>query len=168
LTITTPYSPGHPLNLGPLVLDSSGTALSASTTFGCVGNQQNAIYVTDARAGNPNWSAYISATDFTDGAAERINGENLGLTGLKVLPLDAATADATIHPTELQTVELAGADALDARDTGSRGLKNGPHMFALTPHGGAGSVGICGTLTLTAPTSTPPGIYSSTLTVTVG
>jgi Bacterial Ig-like domain (group 3)/WD40-like Beta Propeller Repeat len=168
LTITTPYSPGHPLNLGPLVLDSSGTALSASTTFGCVGDRTNAIYVTDARAGNPNWSAYISATDFTDGAAQRINSENLGLTSLTVLPLASATAGNTLHAPELQTVELAPALALDPRDPGSQGLKSGPHMFALTPHGGAGSIGMCGTLTLTAPTSTPPGIYSSTLTVTVG
>jgi Bacterial Ig-like domain (group 3)/WD40-like Beta Propeller Repeat len=168
LTITTPYSPGHPLNLGPLVLDASGTALSASTTFGCVGNQKNAIYVTDARAGNPNWSAYISATDFTNLAAQRINGENLGLTDLTLRPLDAATVGNTIHAPELQTVELAPAVALGPQDMGSRGLKNGPHMFALTPHGGRGSIGICGTLTLTAPTSTPPGIYSSTLTVTVG
>ena len=168
LTITTPYSPGHPLDLGPLVLDASGTALSSSTTFGCAGNQKNAIYVTDARAGNPNWSAYISATDFTNRAAQRINGENLGLTGLTLRPLDAAIVGNTIHAPELQTVELAPAIALGPLDTGSQGLKNGPHMFALTPHGGAGSVGICGTLTLTAPTSTPPGIYSSTLTVTVG
>jgi hypothetical protein len=168
LTITTPYSPGHPLDLGPLVLDTSGTALSTSTTFGCVGDRKNAIYVTDARAGNPNWSAYISASDFTDVAAHRINSENLGLTNLTLLPLGGATAGSTTVAPELQTVELAPAVALDARDSGSRGLKNGPHMFALTPHGGAGSVGICGTLTLTAPTSTPPGIYSSTLTVTVG
>jgi Bacterial Ig-like domain (group 3)/WD40-like Beta Propeller Repeat len=168
LTITTPYSPGHPLDLGPLVLDASGTALSSSTTFGCVGAPNNALYVTDARAGNPNWSAYISATDFTDSAAQRINSENLGLTGLTLLPLSGATAGSTTHAPDLQTVELAPAVALDARDAGSRGLKNGPHLFAVTPHGGAGSVGICGTLTLTAPTSTPPGVYSSSLTVTIG
>jgi hypothetical protein len=168
LTITTPYSPGHPLNLGPLVLDASGTALSASTSFGCVGSQKNAIYVTDARGSNPNWSAYISATDFTDLAAQRINGENLGLTDFTLLLLGSATPGDTLHAPELQTVELAPAVALGPQDTGSRGLKNGPHMFALTPHGGRGSIGICGTLTLTAPTSTPPGIYSSTLTVTVG
>ncbi len=165
LTITTPYSPGHPINLGPLVLNNSGTSLVASAVFGCVNTPTDAIYVTDNRNGNTNWSAYISSTDFTDRASNRINGENLGLTGIALQPLDAAT---TLHMPALTTVDLTPSAAVDPRDPGSNGLKNGPHMFATTTHGGQGSIGVCGTLTLTAPTSTPPGIYSSTLTLTVG
>ena len=165
LTITTPYSPGHPIDLGPLVLNDSGTTLVASTVFGCVHNPTDAIYVSDHRDGNTNWSAYVSSTDFTDLASHRINGENLGLTSIALQPFDTA---AGAQMPALTTVDLTPSAAIDPRDPGSKGLKNGPHMFATTTQGGQGSIGICGTLTLTAPTSTPAGIYSSTLTLTVG
>jgi Tol biopolymer transport system component len=162
LTITTPYGPDHPLNLGPLLLDSSGRSLSTSAVFGCTPGNSAGIEVTDNRAGNANWSAYISSTDFTDRASHVINAENLGLTAVTLVPVGSSAVPAT------QTVQLTPGLALSSKDPGSQGLKNGPHMLAATTHGGYGSIGICGTLTLTAPTSTPPGIYTSNLTLTIG
>jgi Big-like domain-containing protein/WD40 repeat protein len=164
LTITTPYGPGHPLNLGPLVLDSSGRSLTASGTFGCSSDHAAGIEVTDNRSGNANWSAYISSTDFTDRSSHIINAENLGLTAVTLVPVGSNSAAVPVT----QTVQLNPAIALSARDPGSQGLRNGPHLLATTTHGGYGSVGICGILTLTAPTSTPPGIYTSNLTLTIG
>jgi hypothetical protein len=164
LTITTPYGPQHPLNLGPLVLDSSGLSLVSTAVFGCASDHVAAIQVTDDRSANANWSAYISSTDFTDRASNIISGENLGLTGVTLVPVAGNSSTAP----QAQTAQLAPGIALAAKDRGSQGLKNGPHMFATTTHGGNGSVGICGTLTLTAPTSTPPGVYTANLTLTIG
>jgi Bacterial Ig-like domain (group 3) len=164
LTITTPYGRDHPLNLGPLLLDSSGRSLSTSAVFGCTADNSAGIKVTDNRAGNANWSAYISSTDFTDRAAHVINGENLGLTSVTLVPVGTNTSTVP----QAQPAQLAPGIALSSNDPGSQGLKNGPHLLAATTHGGYGSLGICGTLTLTAPTSTPSGIYTANLTLTIG
>jgi Tol biopolymer transport system component len=164
LTITTPYGPGHPLNLGPLLLDSSGRSLSTSAVFGCTADNSAGIEVMDNRAGNANWSAYISSTDFTDRASHVINAENLGLTAVTLVPGGRATSTVPAA----QAAQLAPGIALSSNDPGSQGLKNGPHLLASTTRGGYGSIGICGTLTLTAPTSTPPGIYTANLTLTIG
>jgi hypothetical protein len=164
LTITTPYGPQHPLNLGPLLLDSSGLSLVSTAVFGCASGHVAAIQVTDDRTANANWSAYISSTDFTDRASNVISAENLGLTGVTLVPVVAHGSGAP----QVQTAQLAPGIAVAAKDHASRGLKNGPHLFATTTHGGNGSVGICGTLTLTAPTSTPPGVYTANLTLTIG
>jgi Tol biopolymer transport system component len=163
LTITTPYGPQHPLNLGPLVLDSSGLSLVSTAVFGCASDHVAAIQVTDDRSANANWSAYISSTDFTDRASNVISAEDLGLTGVTLVPVGNGAG-----VPQAQTAQLAPGVAIAAKDRGSQGLKNGPHMFATTTHGGNGSVGICGTLTLTAPTSTPPGVYTANLTLTIG
>jgi hypothetical protein len=164
LTITTPYGPDHPLNLGPLVLDSSGLSLVSTAIFGCASDHVAAIQVRDERSANANWSAYISSTDFTDRSAHVISAENLGLTAVTLVPVSGNSSTVP----QAETVQLAPGVAIAAKDHGSQGLKNGPHMFAATTHGGNGSVGICGTLTLTAPTSTPPGIYTANLTLTIG
>ena len=163
LTITTPYGPDHPLNLGPLLLDSSGMSLSTTAVFGCARDHVPAIEVTDNRSANANWSAYISSSDFTDRSSHVINAENLGLTAVTLVPVGGNSSAVPAA----QTVQLAPGIALAAKDRGSQGLKS-PHIFASTTHGGNGSVGICGTLTLTAPTSTPPGIYTANLTLTIG
>jgi hypothetical protein len=94
---------------------------------------------------------------------EVINGQNLTLTGLTVVytPGNALQAPdvTTTDVTNNGTVYAAGA-------TGSDGLKGGPHQFASAVDG-TGSVNIDGTLKLTAPSSTPAGNYTATLTFTI-
>ena len=55
-----------------------------------------------------------------------------------------------------------------ATASGSDGLKGGPHAFASAPVGTSnGEVFVDGVLTLNAPTSTPSGEYTATLTFTI-
>jgi hypothetical protein len=51
--------------------------------------------------------------------------------------------------------------------TGSDGLYGAAHAFADTTTPGGGEVNIFGTLTLNAPSSTPAGTYTATLTFTI-
>jgi Bacterial Ig-like domain (group 3) len=157
LTITTPFTPANPFDLGALVLNASGTELSTTGNFGT-------IVVTDTRAGDVAWTAAASSTDFSDGAtpADLINGENLGLTAL----VGHYTAGNALQAGSVTFTDNPAAAGVSATDGGTLGLKGGPHVFAHAPLGD-GTVGISGTLTLNAPTSTVAGTYTATLTFTV-
>jgi hypothetical protein len=166
ITITTPYTPQHPLDLGTLELDSSGTRLSASAPFGDPANPAGAIEVTDTRSGDANWSVTVQASDLAQqhGSAT-INGQNLGLTGLTALPLPGNALNATsVALTDAPVPAVPVGPTLG----GIAGLGGVPHLIASSVGGGDGTIGIFGTLTLEAPTSTPSGIYQGTLAFTVG
>jgi Bacterial Ig-like domain (group 3) len=158
MTITSPYHTGNPFNLGTLALNTAGTQLSMSASFGT-------ITITDGRAGNLAWTASVTSTDFTGelSALNKINGENLGLTALSgtYTPGNALQLGSVTF-----TDNPAASPAVSPTDAGSLGLKNGPHVFAHATNG-SGSVGINGTLTLNAPTSTAADTYDAIVTFTI-
>jgi hypothetical protein len=163
LAITTPYDAGNPLEVGTLALNGAGTQLSGSAQFGDGTTPDGSIKVVDTRAGNANWTASAASGDLTDGP-DSINQQNVGLTGLHGIyvagnALQAGSVTFTDNP--------AAAPALAPGVIGTAGLGGGPHAFAATTAGGDGTVGIFGTLTINAPTSTQAGHYTGTVTFTV-
>jgi hypothetical protein len=140
LTISTPYTASSPFILPPLSLSSDSTYLSTSASFPSSTYPNNRqIVVTSTLAADPGWSLSVSATDLTDGTGGTISSSGLGLTSG---PLIGTGTDANTGP---------GAQ---------------PQIWASTT-AGDGTAVMRGTLTLLAPTSTPPGTYSGTITFSV-
>lgn len=166
LTITSPYNPQNPFNLGTAALQPGDGAFVATGAFGDAANPGNGVTVTDTRSGDQPWTASATVTDFTDGSSDVINGQNLSftqvtpayITGNALQSGDVVTNDVTSTP--------PGGTPYGPTDAGSVGLKGGPHAFATAAHG-AGEVNIDGQLTLDAPSSTPSGSYTATLTFTI-
>jgi Bacterial Ig-like domain (group 3) len=166
ITITTPYNPQNPLNLGTFVLNGAGTSLSASGAFGfTTSGTAGEIFVTDTRAGDPNWTASVQSGNFTSPSSPTtpIDGQNAGLTGLTVVPVSGnalTAANVTVANNPPGTAPIVAG--------GTQGIGGAKHTFAQTTAGGDGSVGFVGTFTLNAPTSTGAGLYTGTVTFTVG
>jgi hypothetical protein len=162
LTITTPYSSSNPFQLGTAVLNPAETSFSASAPFGSAGNPSNGVSITDTRAGDQSWTASATVTDFDGGSGNVINGQNLTFTG--VTP--SYIAGNALQSGDVVTTDVTNSAIYGPTAAGSDGLKGGPHVFA-TAGDGNGSVYVDGVLTLTAPTSTPAGVYTATLTFTI-
>jgi hypothetical protein len=170
LTITTPFGPSHPFQLGTASLNVGDSEFTASGVFGTPGTDgPNAgITITDTRAGDLPWTASAEVTNFSDGATppDYINGQNLSFTGVTPSYIsgnalqspDVTTTDVTSSP--------PGGTPYSATATGTDGLAGEPHPFA-SATAGDGQVYINGLLTLVAPTSTPAGTYTATLTFTI-
>jgi hypothetical protein len=174
ITITTPYTPSNPLNLGTLQLNSNGTLLSANTQFGNISNPQlngSEIFVTDTRAGDPNWTATVDSGAFTSPTTSTpIDGQYAGLTNVTVEgvsgnALNSSNVTVTQNPAGTTGVVAGGHQGIGGSIAGTPGSG---HVFANTTAGGDGSVGFIGTFTLNAPTSTAAGVYTGTVTFTVG
>jgi hypothetical protein len=163
LTISTPYDQAHPLDLGTLALNTTATEYSAQKSF-------NNIIVTDNRSGGLGWTASALASPLSDGGSNpgsTINAENVGLTNLHATPGVGVTS--TVHVTD----NAAADPAVAPSDNGSAGLGgSSPHSFATSTvasgQNGDGTVTMNGTLTLNAPTSTEAGLFTGTITFTVG
>jgi len=166
LTITTPYSPSNPFDLGTAVLDPNQGEFTATAPFGDQANPAQGVTVTDTRAGDESWTASATVTDFTDASSDQINGENLSFTGVTPSYLTGNALQAGDVVTNDITSTPPGGAPYGPSDSGTDGLKGGPHAFATAAHG-AGEVNIDGILTLNAPTSTPAGAYTATLTFTI-
>jgi hypothetical protein len=173
LTITTPYTAANPFVLPAMTLNSTATMLQTSARFPNANDPQ--ISVQSSLSGNPNWTVSVTDSDLScasgacttpvAGDFQSINGENLGLSGGgSNTPLPSASFPGTVAFTD----NLPASPAVAPSDTGSQGLKNGPHTFAKSSGGGNGSVSLFGTLTLNAPTATQAGTYTGTITFTVG
>jgi Bacterial Ig-like domain (group 3) len=172
LSITTPYTPEHPLDVGTLALNNQGTLLSGSIQFGD-GNFVNygaagpdgtgSIQVVDTRAGGADWSASALSAGLL-GATDSINGQNLGLTGITGHYLSGNA----LQSGDIVFTDHAAAPGVAPADAGSLGLGGSTaHEIAHTVGGGVGSVAITGLLTVNAPTSTKAGAYTGTITFTV-
>jgi hypothetical protein len=163
LVINTPYTSTNPLDLGTLALNSTATGYSASAPFGN-------IVITDNRSGGLGWTASALAGPLSDGGSNpgsTINGENVGLTNLADVTSAGDTAAIAV------TSNPAASPAVAPGDTGSQGLGGtSPHAFATstvaTGQNGEGTTTLAGTLTLNAPTSTEAGLFTGTVTFTVG
>jgi hypothetical protein len=151
LTISSPYTPTNPFNLGTMVLNANGTALTASAGFGTLAVNGSGITVTDTRSGGLPWTAHVQGSNFTDlPAADSISAHGLSFNGLA----DAFPAgNSLIGKVTLTAVPDVGA---------------GGDFATTAPNAGDGTVWIVGTMALTAPSSTNAGTYTATVTFTVG
>lgn len=177
LTITTPYTPSNVFHMGTMALDPTATYLQATAAFPAAGDP--AITITDTRAGNANWTASVSAIDFTSGV-NTIDAHGLGFTAVAPTYLlnnalcSVAYDGAPIVAGECQ--DGAPVKPVVTNDVPSyaptnalyptTGLKGAPHQFATTTNGGVGTVYVNGFLNLYAPTSTQAGTYTTTVTFT--
>lgn len=164
LSITTPYTPSNVLHVGALTLNADGTELTGSTTFGDGTTQGGSIKVVDTRTGGVNWTASARSSDLSDGSGHAINQQNVGLTGLAGL---YTPGNALQNGKITFTNNPAAEPAVASGAVGTKGLGGVAHAFAASNAGGAGTVGIYGTLTINAPTSTVAGHYTGTVTFTV-
>lgn len=168
LTITTPYTPANPFNLGTATLNPGNGSYSASGPFGSGTDPAAGVTITDTGIGENTWTASASVTDFTNGGTDTINGQNLTFTGVtpSYLTGNAYGTGTGDIPIDTQNVTNNGT-VYSSGATGSDGLKGGPHQFADSTAAGAGSVYVYGNLNLTAPSSVTPGTYTATLTFTI-
>lgn len=147
LSITTPYTVDNPFDLGTMQLDTNGINLTAGAQFPNPGDSPLAI--TDTRAGDLAWTAYVTSTDFTGPGT--IDGTGLSYTNVTPSYIAGNALNSTTKPVVTNNVAS---------------VKGGPHQFASAVHG-SGSVYIDGRFDLTAPSSTPAGLYTATVTFTI-
>ncbi len=166
LYISTPYTATNPFNLGTAVLNPGGSEFTASAPFGSATNPGNGVSITDTQAGGGPWTASATVTNFTNSGTGVINGENLAFLNVVPVYISGNALQAGDVTTNNVTSAATTGTPYGTTDTGSDGLKGGPHAFA-TAASGNGSVYVDGTLSLVAPSSTPAGLYSATLTFTI-
>ena len=159
LVISTPFTAANPFNLGTMALNANATELSTvPKSFKGQDPAGKGITITDGRSGNLPWTANLQSSDFVKGTTDTIAAKNLGFTGVTptYLPNNALQAPAVSvfdNPANSVANPLPGLSAAS--------------KFASAVHG-AGSVYVDGLFTLNAPTSTPAGTYTGTVTFTVG
>lgn len=165
LTISTPYTSSNPFVLPVMKLNPAGTLLSSSAAFPSAGQY---ITVTSTLAGDPNWTVSVTASDLVGQASTShvINGENVGLTA-GALANGASSSLDPKFPGSVAFTDNAAAPGATPSDTGSAGLKNGPHTFAVSSGGGNGTAQMTGTLTVNAPTQTVADTYDGTIVFSV-
>lgn len=174
ISISTPYTPTNPLNLGTLALNSAGTYFSASAsldTGGAAdipGTNFNGITVVDTQSGNQPWTVSALASNLSDGTGHpggSISGENVGLTNLTPV---FVSGNAIVSGDVAVTNQPAATPPVGPTDTGSLGLGGtAAHVIATDSAQPTGTVGINGTVTLNAPTSTEAGVFTGTITFTI-
>lgn len=158
LVISTPYTAASPLDLGTLTLSADASQYSGSANF-------NNIKVTDLRSGGLGWTVSAIASNLTDGKTNPnsvINSQNVGLTGVTSTPGTGfvGTVTATNNP--------AANPAVGPTAAGSQGLGGTAAHTVATADVGRGTVTMQGSLTLNAPSSTEAGLFTGTITFTVG
>ncbi len=148
VTLTTPYTPSHPLELGDAHVDPATSTYAASVPV-------EDIVVTDTRAGETGFAVTVTAAPFVRGSGGSFAASYAGLVGL--------------------TAEQVPGNALQAADVRLTDVRPGtpglavPSVFARYPAGApGGTVHLGGDLIVTGlPTSVAPGRYTTTLTLTV-
>jgi hypothetical protein len=152
LTISTPYGPNNPFHLGAMTLATDGSKFQVSKLFPVNGNQQSGdhIMITDTRAGDQAWTAQCAATPFSSGA-NTIAQSGLAFTQVTATQVNGGVLGSAAKP--VVTTDVASFTTVG-------------QTFATAAHG-AGSVYVYGNLSLQAPTSTPAGTYTATVTFTV-
>ncbi len=153
ITVTTPYTPANPLNIGTLALTPALDGYKGSAPF-------TGINVVDTRDGALPWALTALAGNMSDGGGHFINGENLGLTNLIASAgSNPGIGVITTFSNPVPTLPVP------VSDTGSLGLGGTPHTV-FSANQGPSNVTYAGTLTLYAPTTTVSGLYTGTITFT--
>jgi len=175
LTITTPYSPTNPFNLGTATLNAGAGTFSASAAFGSLAHPSQGVTITDTGIGENTWTASAEVTNFTSGGevspSDDISGENLTFTGVTpgyIAANDYGTPGTNGGSIAINTNSVGnGGTVFPAGASGNQGLAGVPHAFASSSASGTGSVYVYGLLNLVAPSSVTPGEYTATLTFTI-
>jgi Bacterial Ig-like domain (group 3) len=178
ISISTPYTAANPLNLGTLQLTPGGQYFTASVPLD--GNSAdvptagqypdttfNGITVVDTQSGSLPWTVTAAATNLTDGTGHPngvISGENVGLTNLTPV---FVSGNAIVSGDVTVTNQPAATPPVAPLDPGMQGLGGGAHIIATDNLQPDGTVGINGTVTLNAPTSTEAGLFTGTITFTI-
>ncbi|MBU4213056.1 MAG: hypothetical protein KJ792_00195 [Actinobacteria bacterium] len=148
VTVTTPYTPEHPLDLGEAVLDPATSTFSASADF-------DDIVVTDTRAGNLGFTVSVRSDGLTSPGGGTLGAEHLGLTRVRAVQVPGNALVAT----HVEVHDLvAGAPGLGE-----------PGTLAHYPDGiGLGTARLRAVVELAdVPSSVAPGRYRGTLVFTV-
>jgi phosphate transport system substrate-binding protein len=162
LVLSTPYTESTPLNIGTLALQPDAGEFRGSATF-------NNIQVTDTRAGNLPWTVTGQSSALSDGGTASgsvINAQDIGLTGL-VGGSASAGFIGYVTRADNPAAEPAAGPSAALGAAGHQGLGLVPHTILTADHG-EGTFTVSGTLTITAPTSTEAGLFTGTITFTVG
>lgn len=148
LTITA----GGVVPLGTLALNPAATLLVSTP------RDMNDVTVTDTRAGNLGWFVNGQLSDFSSSNGAKINAANLGWTPKVVsqLPVQAVTAGPAVAP----------GNGIAVGSVTTEGLASARRLATAAAGGSVGTAVLNATLRLQAPTSTTPGTYSATLTLT--
>jgi hypothetical protein len=164
LVISTPYTTANPLNLGTLTLNSGLTEYTGNAPF-------SNLEVVDTRAGDLPWTISALASNLSDGGANpgsTICGQNLGLTALtNSAGAGFAGTVATDNNPASDPAIAPGTTGCPATAGGLVGA-GGTSVTVATASAGLGTDTLSGTLTLNAPVSTEPGLFTGTITFTVG
>lgn len=181
--ISTPYTETSPLVLPPFTLQQSATCVDDPSEYG-TDAPFSGIAVTDTREGQRPWTASVQSEDLLlDGRTEatasprqRINSQNVGLTNLaltstsSVIPAVSAPRPAGSNslglPINFTLFNNPSAEHLQGGVPGVLGLGGSPKRI-VHANKGRGTSMFVGTLTVTAPTNTSPGVYNGRLTFTV-
>ena len=174
ITISTPYWSGNVFHLGTATINSGGTEFVATNAFGSA-TTGSGVTITDTRADDQSWTATALVSAFIGNqtpTAAKINAQNLSFTGID----ESFVSGNNLQVGDVTPTQVTSAGGYAAGASGSDGLGGlNAHTFASALAGTPstltsvdGSVNVYGNLTLTAPTSTPAGTYTATLTFTVG
>lgn len=164
ITITTPYTAADPFVLPAMTLSSDGTYLESSAAFPASTNPYpQQIVVTSTLAPAYAWTLSVAATNLSNGSGGTIASSGLGLTNGALLNGGSAAGDysGTVSFTNIAAHNPSPQDT----DTNT-GLTSTPQTWATTT-AADGTADMDGMLTLLAPTSTPPGTYTGTITFSV-
>jgi 6-phosphogluconolactonase (cycloisomerase 2 family) len=177
LTISTPYTPSNPFVLPAMTLSPDGTYLQTSAAFPASANPDSQqIVINSTVAGDLGWSLSVSATDLTNGSGGVISDSGIGLTAGRLIGASCSSgpspdyqtcSDSSTFPGSVSFVDLPAhnpspTDTDTNTGLSSAGGNSGIYGFAMTP-AGIGTAVMSGTLTLLAPTSTPAGTYTGTI-----
>ncbi len=156
LTITTPYAPGHALDLGVMKFDQTdSTYYTDPVAFG--GADDGYISVMDRRTGAPGWTAKVQAGNFV-------------MTGASTLTMNRnefSSQFASLAGVALDHADNAGlTGGIHASDVSNLSVNSTFASLAATADA-LGSASFKGTIALTGvPTSLYAGTYGATLTFT--
>jgi Bacterial Ig-like domain (group 3) len=166
LVISSPYTPTSPLNIGNLSLNSTLTEYTGTASF-------TNLTVVDTRAGDLPYTITALASNLTDGGSNlgsTICGQNVGLSGLSNVAGAGFAGTVTLSTTigaSSPPVAPTSPGACPTTAGGLVGAGDTPVTVASVTSG-LGTDSIQGNLTLNAPVSTEPGVFTGTITFTVG
>ncbi|MGD9956960.1 MAG: Ig-like domain repeat protein [Candidatus Nanopelagicales bacterium] len=183
LALSTPYTDSHPLSVPPMVLqrdaDCAGNPYQYQTDAPFVG-----IMVQDSRPGRSAWTVSALADEFllqgvdpaASSDAQRINPQNVGLTNLaitsttavpeSIAPPRPAGSGPLPLPVNFTVFDNPAAPHLVSGVPGSLGL-GGTSKRAVHANRGFGTSFFVGTMSITAPITTMPGVYRGVVTFTL-
>jgi hypothetical protein len=157
LVISTPYTSSNPLDLGTMSLTPDASMLTANAPF-------NDIQVTDTRSGNLPYDVSAQSSPLSDGGTNpgsTIDSHNVGLTGLATTSTGGGFAGTPVY------TDHAAANPPVAPGASSTAGLGDPQTIIAVDHG-VGILTVHGTLTINAPISTEAGLFTGTVTFTVG